>query len=463
MGVTQNGSFFSSYYGDQIDALLAAMAQANPMPSGTDWVAFIDDCREAQEAAESAATSAGNSATSAESSASTASTKATQASSSASAAASNATLSQSWAVGGTGTRTGENTNNAKYWSEQAQHAAGGGVTSFNNRSGVVLPQRGDYTPAMVDAVPVVGKGENLLINSYFKGGGSQQGGGQLPINASSQAALTGAGYICAGWYQRYGSPTTTLTANGIKSEGNSGGSAIMQNFENGGAALSGQPLTLSALFQNAGLVWGSCAAFDPTKSLRVDGRNGGSFTYDTKTSGFPNQIADIRIPQNDYLIAARLEYGDTQTLARQVNGQWVLNDPPPDYQTELKKCQFYQQVIRNADANAPRCVAMGMTTTNSGTTVFPLSLSPMRVNVLDSSKLTISGDTSAEIGPLYASNGSGTVKTLSASNMSVNFCPDSGLAELRVSGLADFARGTPLTLWLNAGASITLDASIPNT
>lgn len=55
MGTIQNGSFYSSYLGDQIDLLLAAMAQANPLPSGTDWVAFIDDCRAAQADAETAA------------------------------------------------------------------------------------------------------------------------------------------------------------------------------------------------------------------------------------------------------------------------------------------------------------------------------------------------------------------------------------------------------------------------
>lgn len=48
-----------------------------------------------------------------------------QAPASASAAAASATLSESWAVGGTGTREGENTNNAKYWSEQAQAIAQG--------------------------------------------------------------------------------------------------------------------------------------------------------------------------------------------------------------------------------------------------------------------------------------------------------------------------------------------------
>lgn len=55
MGQIQDGAFISAYYGDQIDALLAAMAQANPLPSGTNWIAFLDDCRAAQADAETAA------------------------------------------------------------------------------------------------------------------------------------------------------------------------------------------------------------------------------------------------------------------------------------------------------------------------------------------------------------------------------------------------------------------------
>lgn len=78
---------------------------------------------------------------------------ATEAGGSAAIATAQATASQSWAVGGTGSRTGEDTNNAKYWSEQAENAAGGGVASFNGRTGVVLPQAGDYTAAQVGALP----------------------------------------------------------------------------------------------------------------------------------------------------------------------------------------------------------------------------------------------------------------------------------------------------------------------
>lgn len=85
-------------------------------------------------------------------------------------------LSKSYAVGETGTRDGEDTDNSKYYSELAansQNAASSseiaaktaqeaaeaaaklvsetvtGVGSFNGRSGAVSPQSGDYTPDMV--------------------------------------------------------------------------------------------------------------------------------------------------------------------------------------------------------------------------------------------------------------------------------------------------------------------------
>ena len=101
--------------------------------------------------AEAANTSAQSAKTAAESAKSAAAGSAQSAGASAQSAQASGKLSESWAVGGTGTRTGEDTNNAKYWSEQAQNAAGGGVSSFNGRSGAVTPQIGDYTAAMVGA------------------------------------------------------------------------------------------------------------------------------------------------------------------------------------------------------------------------------------------------------------------------------------------------------------------------
>lgn len=60
------------------------------------------------------------------------------------------TEAQSWATGGTNTRVGEDTNNAKYWAEQAASIAGGNaVLSFNGRTGIVTPRSGDYTATQI--------------------------------------------------------------------------------------------------------------------------------------------------------------------------------------------------------------------------------------------------------------------------------------------------------------------------
>lgn len=101
--------------------------------------------------AEAANTSAQSAKTAAESAKSAAAASAQSAGASAQSAQASSKLSESWAVGGTGTRTGEDTNNAKYWAMAAQGAAGGGVSSFNGRSGAVAPQIGDYTAEMVGA------------------------------------------------------------------------------------------------------------------------------------------------------------------------------------------------------------------------------------------------------------------------------------------------------------------------
>ena len=49
-------------------------------------------------------------------------------------AAASATLAESWAVGGTGTREGENTNNAQYWAGQAQTVAQGALGWYESES-----------------------------------------------------------------------------------------------------------------------------------------------------------------------------------------------------------------------------------------------------------------------------------------------------------------------------------------
>lgn len=90
---------------------------------------------------------------------------------------------KSWAVGGTGTRPGEDTNNAEYWAGQAAAAAGGGVISFNGRTGTVKSKSGDYDPRMVGART----NQNLIINHRMIGTGDP---GSYPINQRGQKTYT---------------------------------------------------------------------------------------------------------------------------------------------------------------------------------------------------------------------------------------------------------------------------------
>ena len=94
--------------------------------------------------AQSASSSAGTAASTASSAAAAASGSASQAQASAAAAAQSAAsvdginkTAQSWAVGGTGTRPGEDTNNAKYWAKQAQEVAGGDFATKVEAQGYV--------------------------------------------------------------------------------------------------------------------------------------------------------------------------------------------------------------------------------------------------------------------------------------------------------------------------------------
>lgn len=145
----------------------AEAARDNAAQSAADAAASKSDAQAAKTGAANAATAAAESQSAAAASKNAAkdskdaaAASAQGASNSASAAAQSAAdavgakkAAESWAVGGTGTREGEDANNAKYWCESAQAAAGGGVTSFKGRGGAVVPQSGDYTSEMVGADP----------------------------------------------------------------------------------------------------------------------------------------------------------------------------------------------------------------------------------------------------------------------------------------------------------------------
>lgn len=235
---------------------------------------------------------------------------------------------------------------------------------------------------------------NLLDNWYFVGGGSQQGGGQLPINqrggylvppgtpyyrpeegfpyagttdryytvtnidSAGSAFLevdgityfvpsstpivpgyTGAGYGIDRWQNSVVDEVLAVNSNGIQltSGLSSGYCGILQKSEYLSQYV-GQSVTGSLLVGNQLL----------TGTITVPSR--GNYTNFNLSPTLSMQLVNIDIPYCEILSfapdsgviqAVKLELGDHQTLAHQdTNGNWVLNEVPK-YGEGLRECQRY--------------------------------------------------------------------------------------------------------------------------
>ena len=137
------------------NASAAATSETNAKKSET-------NAKKSESNASASANSAQTYAESAKASQATATTKATQASAS-------ATEAQSWAVGGTGTRAGENTNNAKYWSEQAKSIAGGDFVTAEEAQGYANTAETNakaYTDEKAPFIVTLDPNTNTLDKTY---------------------------------------------------------------------------------------------------------------------------------------------------------------------------------------------------------------------------------------------------------------------------------------------------------
>lgn len=161
----------------------------------------------------------------------------------------------------------------------------------------------------LDLGQVVGEAvnRNLLDNAYFVGGGSQQGGGQFPVNQRGQTIYSAANAYCIDRWKLV-SGSLSVVSGGITLNG-----TIVQYLEQavGGA------VTASALLSDGTML---------------------SPSYDDATKTFTLTASGQTIK------AVKLELGAVQTLARQENGVWVLNEIP-GFQQELAKCQRFQAPI----------------------------------------------------------------------------------------------------------------------
>lgn len=190
---------------------------------------------------------------------------------------------------------------------------------------------------------ILTQNENLLDNWYFVGGGSQQGGGQFPINQRGQTSYSGARYGIDRWTSSFSSTNLFIGQTGIVFSNSENVGLDFLQYVSDWQNFSEKTITLSFLTREYGLA---------TLSGSVQGDSG------FLKSGYPGistllvgrgeannslyvRIGASTIPQNSSftLIAAKLELGFRSTLARLVDGEWVLNDAPPNFQQELAKCQ----------------------------------------------------------------------------------------------------------------------------
>ena len=161
-----------------------------------------------------------------------------------------------------------------------------------------------------------GSNPNLLDNAYFVGGGSQLGDGVFPINQRGLLNY-GAGYTIDRWKLSSGG-TLVFTNDGISIDGLFFQKKIID-------FTVGETYTLSRQTTDGNVV--SVTGVVPsTEGWMIGDQNFGVYFRPS------TKVCDIQIWGTYLLKAVKLEKGTVSTLA---------NDVPPDYGTELAKCQRY--------------------------------------------------------------------------------------------------------------------------
>lgn len=191
-----------------------------------------------------------------------------------------------------------------------------------------LDQKADKAELAVQSNP------NLLDNWYFRKVVNQTGQTQYVKNSIA--------YTIDRW--RLARGTLSVEDDGVSFywDGQNGSSVVLQQPAPIRSFIENKSLTMSILTEK-GLI---------SKNVKFGGTSEVEDDIWFMVVGDPNanDVEYINILTNSLepikIYAAKLELGDHQTLAhKDAEGNWVLNDPPPNYGTELAKCQRYYQIF----------------------------------------------------------------------------------------------------------------------
>lgn len=229
---------------------------------------------------------------------------------------------------------------------------------------------GATTPQAALANLGAGVRPNLLDNAIFIDGGSQQGGGQLPVNQRGQTSYTAGGYTVDRWSLAGRAAKITVQADGIYYEKTADATSYgiwQEKLPLGN--LEGKELTVSVLVDDV--------CYSDTIAAGWTYSNGTTLKQFFINNGSKQLMISIICDADNILIfrfyyggsaaaattgfllqAAKLEEGSTQTLACQDDtGAWqLLPQPESDYATQMLKCQRYYQIYSTADARPSKAV-----------------------------------------------------------------------------------------------------------
>ena len=197
---------------------------------------------------------------------------------------------------------------------------------------------------------------NLLDNWYFAN----------PVNQKGQIEFTGSGYTIDRW-RSYGAKVSIN--DGYISLSTEGNPTFCQKSE---LDLYDKTLTFSVLLANGSLCTGTGILASGTAWKNTTLYEDSSIKLWLQNSDpLFNTAIDIKGNTPVDMVAAKLEFGSSQTLAHKEGSKWVLNEIP-DYATELAKCQRY--FYKTQGAFEYRGIAINQWYMNNGTIELPVSM-----------------------------------------------------------------------------------------
>lgn len=251
-----------------------------------------------------------------------------------------------------------------------------------------LEIRGDTIPVSAeDPTPISGAvkyrtNPNLLDNWFFGN----------PVNQRGQMEYTYTptpSYTIDRW-RADGNGTITLKDGYIDVFNNNSWCSVMQYIDNP-KCFAGKTLTASMLRRDE----------NPLKlMLYVDGKSLGEVLKTDKlvstTVKLPDNISSLAVlfgastNKSSSLLAAKLELGDTQTLAhKDSSGNWILNEIP-DFGEQLRRCQRYAVELNRTNEEYPM-LGIGQARTSTQVSAI-VNIPPMRARptlTTDASKWTL--------------------------------------------------------------------------